>query len=76
MQDQFEHKKLTSNICDILSCIHPQTIVSIPTSCTRVTAIVNFSVASDKAAIKKSEVRIMKIVKVEFLLYIHAKQLR
>ena len=51
----------TSNLCDILSfsesCIHPQTIVSIPTSCTRVTLIVNFSDASDYAAIKKSEVR-------------------
>ena len=48
---------LTSNVCEILSfsesCIHPQTIVSLPTSCTRATLIVNFSEASDKAAKKK-----------------------
>ena len=49
--------KQTSNVSDILSCIHPQTIVSIPTSYTRVTLIVNFSEASDKAVIEKSEVR-------------------
>ena len=50
---------LTSNACDILSCIHSQTIVSIPTSGTKVTLIVNFSVASDKASIKKTEVMLL-----------------
>ena len=45
------------------SCIHPLTIVSscLPTSCTNWVTYsglrVNFSEASDKAAIKKSEVR-------------------
>ena len=39
---------LIRNVCDILSCIHSQTIVSIPTSCTWVTLIVNFSEASGK----------------------------
>ena len=73
---------LTSNVCEILSisesCFHPQTIVSMPTYCTRVTLIVNFSDASDKTAIKKSEVRykMYQFFWVDFLLYILAKQLR
>ena len=48
---------LTNNVCEIFSfpesCIHPQTIVSMPTYCTRVSLIVNFSEGSDKAVIKK-----------------------
>ena len=48
---------LTSNVGDNLSfsesCIQPQTIVSIPTSCTSVTIIVNFSDASDYRQSKK-----------------------
>ena len=68
---------LTSNVCDILSCMNPETIMSIPSFCTRVTILVNFSEDSDiKGSNKKERLGKYKCFWVDFLLYIHAKQLK